>query len=503
MTGLAIVIYLNQTPGQPRERDYAYAGSFYAYAIWCGMGVAAMYEWLKKLRLSPVGAATLVSAVGLVVPIQMASQTWDDHDRSGRYTCSDFGQNYLMTLQDKGNPVIFTNGDNDTFPLWYNQEVEGIRTDARVCNLSYLSTDWYIDQMTRPAYSSPALPISWPRIDYVSGTNEYIRINPDFKSQVLDYYKTHPEEARAQYGDDPFELKNIMKYWVRSSDEQAHVIPTDTLYVTIDKQAVRRSGMILPGDSIPDRMAISLAGKTGLTKSDLMMLELIANCNWTRPLYVATTVGKENFMNLSENFVQEGLAYRITPFNTQRESNVSYDHILFDKEKMYHNIMTRFKWGNVSMKGFYMDETVERMCYTHRRMLAELALQFIQDGDKVKALNLLRKADKELPDYNLKPYYLGGSGQMAQAYLMLGQKKDGERLLDAMWKDNAQYVRYYVSLNSRGFNMSRQSCYTNIQILMSLMQMAEHYDKAWGQKHMNELNSLIQSYQLRGGGFGN
>ena len=503
MTGLAIVIYLNQTPGQPRERDYAYAGSFYAYAIWCGMGVAAMYEWLNKLRLSPVGAAALVSAVGLVVPIQMASQTWDDHDRSGRYTCRDFGQNYLMTLQDKGNPVIFTNGDNDTFPLWYNQEVEGIRTDARVCNLSYLSTDWYIDQMTRPAYSSPALPISWPRIDYVSGTNEYIRINPDFKSQVLDYYKTHPEEARAQYGDDPFELKNIMKYWVRSRDEQAHVIPTDTVYVTIDKQAVRRSGMILPGDSIPDRMAISLAGKTGLTKSDLMMLELIANCNWTRPLYVATTVGKENFMNLSDNFVQEGLAYRITPFNTQRESNISYDHILFDKEKMYHNIMTRFKWGNVSMKGFYMDETVERMCYTHRRMLAELALQFIQDGDKVKALNLLRKADKELPDYNLKPYYLGGSGQMAQAYLMLGQKKDGERLLDAMWKDNAQYVRYYVSLNSKGFNMSRQSCYTNIQILMSLMQMAEHYDKAWGQKHMNELNSLIQSYQLRGGGFGN
>ena len=504
MTGLAIVIYLNQTPMQPRERDYAYAGSFYAYAIWCGLGVLAIIDILKrKMKLSGTAVTAIVAVITLLVPIQMASQTWDDHDRSNRYTCRDFGQNYLMSLQEKGNPIIFTNGDNDTFPLWYNQEVEGVGTDARVCNLSYLQTDWYIDQMTRPAYSSPALPISWPRIDYVSGTNEYIRINPDFKSQVLDYYKTHPEEARAQYGDDPFELKNIMKYWVRSRDEQAHVIPTDTVYVTIDKQAVRRSGMILPGDSIPDRMAISLAGKTGLTKSYLMMLELIANCNWTRPLYVATTVGKENFMNLSDNFVQEGLAYRITPFNTQRESNISYDHILFDKEKMYHNIMTRFKWGNVSMKGFYMDETVERMCYTHRRMLAELALQFIQDGDKVKALNLLRKADKELPDYNLKPYYLGGSGQMAQAYLMLGQKKDGERLLDAMWKDNAQYVRYYVSLNSKGFNMSRQSCYTNIQILMSLMQMAEHYDKAWGQKHMNELNSLIQSYQLRGGGFGN
>ena len=502
MTGLAIVIYLNQTPGQPRERDYAYAGSFYAYAIWCGMGVAALWEWLKKLRVSPVGAAIVVSILGLIVPIQMASQTWDDHDRSGRYTCRDYGRNYLMSLQDKGNPIIFTNGDNDTFPLWYNQEVEGVRTDARVCNLSYLSTDWYIDQMTRPAYSSPALPITWPRIDYVSGTNEYVRVQPDFKQQVLDFYRQNPEEARSTFGDDPFEIHNIMKYWVRSKDENNHVIPTDTIFVNIDKEAVRRSGMLLLSDSIPSRMAISLKGKSGLMKNDLMMLELIANCNWTRPLYVATTVGKENFMNLSENFIQEGLAYRITPFNTAKPTNVSYDRISFDKEKMYKNIMTRFRWGNVSKKGFYMDETILRMCYTHRRTIADLALQFIQDGDKQKALNLLRKADKELPDYNVPTSYMGGSGQMAQAYFMLGQKKDGERILNAMWKDNAQYVRFYCSLDAKGFKMSQQSCYTNLQILMSLLQMTDHFDKSWSNQHVKELTSLIQSYQLRGGSFG-
>ena len=502
MTGLAIVIYLNQTPGQPRERDYAYAGSFYAYAIWCGMGVAALWEWFKKLRVSPIGAAIVVSILGLIVPIQMASQTWDDHDRSGRYTCRDYGRNYLMSLQDKGNPIIFTNGDNDTFPLWYNQEVEGVRTDARVCNLSYLSTDWYIDQMTRPAYSSPALPITWPRIDYVSGTNEYVRVQPDFKQQVLDFYRQNPEEARSTFGDDPFEIHNIMKYWVRSKDENNHVIPTDTIFVNIDKEAVRHSGMLLLSDSIPSRMAISLKGKNGLMKNDLMMLELIANCNWTRPLYVATTVGKENFMNLSENFIQEGLAYRITPFNTAKPTNVSYDRISFDKEKMYKNIMTRFRWGNVSMKGFYMDETILRMCYTHRRTIADLALQFIQDGDKQKALNLLRKADKELPDYNVPTSYMGGSGQMAQAYLMLGQKKDGERILNAMWKDNAQYVRFYCSLDAKGFKMSQQSCYTNLQILMSLLQMTDHFDKSWSNQHVKELSSLIQSYQLRGGSFG-
>ena len=262
MTGLAIVIYLNQTPMQPRERDYAYAGSFYAFAIWCGIGVAAIYDLLKKYtHINEKVLATAVSILALLVPIQMVSQTWDDHDRSGRYTCRDFGQNYLMTLQDKGNPIIFTNGDNDTFPLWYNQEVEGVRTDARVCNLSYLATDWYIDQMKRPAYNSPAVPISWPRIDFCSGTNDYITVQPDAKKQILQFYKENPAQAKAQFGDEPFELKNIMKYWVRSKDADMHFIPTDTVYVTIDKKAVRRSGMLMPSDSIPEKMVISLAGK--------------------------------------------------------------------------------------------------------------------------------------------------------------------------------------------------------------------------------------------------
>lgn len=212
---------------------------------------------------------------------------------------------------------MFTNGDNDTFPLWYNQDVEGVRTDARVCNLSYLQTDWYVDQMRRPAFDSPSVPISWPRIDYVSGTNEVVQVDPSYKEEVLDFYKQDPVAARQQFGDDPFELKNVLKYWVRSKDPNNHIIPTDTIYMTIDKEAVRKSGMMLPTDSIPDRMAISLAGKQALYKNDLMMLEMIANTNWTRPLYVAITVGSENFMNLGDNFIQEGLVNRITPFYTK------------------------------------------------------------------------------------------------------------------------------------------------------------------------------------------
>lgn len=263
MTGLAIVIYLNQVPMQPRERDYAYAGSFYAFAIWCGLGVLAILDLLKEhAKLSGTAVAAIVAVITLLVPIQMASQTWDDHDRSNRYTCRDFGQNYLMSLQEKGNPIIFTNGDNDTFPLWYNQEVEGVGTDARVCNLSYLQTDWYIDQMKRPAYNSPSVPITWPRLDFCSGTNEYVTIEPEAKQQILDFYKQDPEIAKKQLGENPFELKNVLKYWVRSKNPDLHIIPTDTLYLTIDKEAVKQSGMMMAADSIPDKMVISLAGKT-------------------------------------------------------------------------------------------------------------------------------------------------------------------------------------------------------------------------------------------------
>ena len=357
MTGLAIVIYLNQVPMQPRERDYAYAGSFYAFAIWCGLGVLAILDLLKEhAKLSGTAVAAIVAVITLLVPIQMASQTWDDHDRSNRYTCRDFGQNYLMSLQEKGNPIIFTNGDNDTFPLWYNQEVEGVGTDARVCNLSYLQTDWYIDQMKRPAYNSPSVPITWPRLDFCSGTNEYVTIEPEAKQQILDFYKQDPETAKKQFGEDPFELKNVLKYWVRSKNPDLHMIPTDTLYLTIDKEAVKQSGMMMAADSIPDKMVISLAGKNALYKNDLMMLEMLAQCNWKRPLYVALTVGEENYMNLGDNFVQEGLVNRITPFTTNKPGAKN-----FDTEKAYHNIMNRFKFGNLKQKGLYVDETTMRM----------------------------------------------------------------------------------------------------------------------------------------------
>lgn len=495
MTGLAIVIYLNQTPVQPRERDYAYAGSFYAYAIWCGIGVAAVIDLINKyLKLHGTLVSAIAALLCLLVPVQMVSQTWDDHDRSGRYTCRDFGQNYLMTLQDKGAPVIFTNGDNDTFPLWYNQDVEGVRTDARVCNLSYLQTDWYIDQMKRPAYNSPAVPISWPRLDYCSGTNEYVEVNPALKQQILDFYKQNPAAARAQFGDNPFEVKNIMKYWVRSKNKDMHVIPTDTLYVTTDKEAVKRSGMMMASDTIPDRMVISLAGKNALYKGDLMMLEMISQCNWTRPVYVALSVGPENYMNLGDNFIQEGLANRITPFTTNRKGAKN-----FDTEKTYRNMMTRYKYGGLSRPGLYIDETVMRMCYTHRRLFGQLALHLIAEGKADKALKVLQKAAKEIPVYNVPMNYMSGGTDIAKAYALLGQKKEALKCINAIWNDAAQYERYYQSLTGIRFIQAQHDCLVQMSILDQVRTITGLVDRKLAARQKAQLDNFYRTYIGMGG----
>ncbi|MCF0196408.1 MAG: DUF2723 domain-containing protein, partial [Bacteroidaceae bacterium] len=379
MTGLAIVVYLNQTPLQPRERDYAYAGSFYAFAIWVGLGVAAIANLLSRVLKNETVCA-IISLLCLLVPLQMAGQTWDDHDRSGRYTCRDFGQNYLQSLSQTGAPIIFTNGDNDTFPLWYAQETEGFRTDARVCNLSYLQTDWYIDQMKRPAYDSPAVPIHWSRLQYVAGTREAVSVRPNVLRQTIDQLKDDPIRLHALLGENPYELRNIMDKWILNDNPDLQFIPTDSIVLKVDKEAVRRSGMMMVEDSIPDYMHISLKGKTAVYKSELMMYEMLAQCNWERPIYIAITVGASNYGSLGDFFVQEGLANRITPFRTKGKARN------IDTQKMYENFMTRFKFGGLDNPDIYLDETVMRMCYTHRRIAAQLASKLLQEGDTEKAI---------------------------------------------------------------------------------------------------------------------
>ena len=389
----------------------------------------------------------------------VGDQTWDDHDRSGRYTCRDFGQNYLSTVPEKGNPILFTNGDNDTFPLWYNQETEGFRTDVRVCNLSYLQTDWYIDQMRRPAYDSPSAPINWERIDYVSGHNEAVYVRPEAMSTVMNYYKQNPEEAKQEFGDNPYELKNILKHWVRSPKEGLQMIPTDSIVLKLDKEAIKRSGMLAP-DSIPEYMHISLKGKHVLYKSELMMLEMLANANWERPIYMAITVGSENHLNLTNNFLQEGLAYRITPFD-----NVKLGRRL-DSEKMYDNLMNKFKFGGIDNPDIYLDETVLRMCDTHRRMFVQLATQLIREGKKDKALKALDYCEKVIPSTTVRhDYVMSSSKEMAHDYIELGEHAKADNILRQLADNAVEYISWYMSLDDVRFTGAYEDCTRYFYIL--------------------------------------
>ena len=503
MTGIAIVLYLNQTPSQPRERDYAYAASFYAFAIWVGMGVAGIVRLLQEYgKMKELPAGIITSGAWLMVPIQMAGQTWDDHDRSDRYVCRDFGQNYLMSLQESGNPIIFTNGDNDTFPLWYNQETEGFRTDARTCNLSYLQTDWYIDQMKRPAYDSPSLPITWDRVEYVEGTNEYISIRPEIKNQIDALYaqadsSSNPEskiDVRKEFGDNPYELKNILKYWVRSDKEGLRVIPTDSIVVKIDKEAVKRSGMTIPealGDSIPEYMHISLKGKRALYKSELMMLEMLANANWERPIYMAITVGGENRLNMDNHFVQEGLAYRFTPFDAQALGAT------IDSEKMYDNLMNKFKFGGINKAGIYIDENTMRMCYTHRRIFTQLITQLLKEGKKDKALKALEYCEKMIPASNVPYDYQNSAQSMAEAYYLLGQKAKGDKIMDALANKSMEYLIWYLSMSNQQLTISGQEFMYHIYLLDEEIKIMEKYKSKQASHYAGKLEELYSMYASR------
>ena len=523
MTGIAIVIYLNQTPLQPRERDYAYAGSFYAFSMWCGLGIAAIYEllgtWLSK-KMEARKAAIVAALVGMVpavaVPAQMVSQTWDDHDRSGRYVCRDFGLNYLETIPHDG--VIFTNGDNDTFPLWYNEDTEGNRTDVRVCNLSYLQTDWYIDQMKRPAYdgegqSSP-LPISWKRYQYTSGKHEMIDVNPELaegvtiKDIVREVAAKDSALAKRLWGDNPFELKTAIRKFVLQDYEGLSeadrelvnglpsCLPSDTLFVTVDKDAVRRSGMKIVGDSIPDQMVISLKGQGRVSKSFTMMLELIAQSNFSRPLYMSTTVGASNYGNLFYHFMQEGIAWRITPFTFAVNQPLN---TVCDTEKMYDNMMNKYRYGNLKQPGLYIDETTMRMCYTHRRWFANLITNLVKEGKLDKAKKALAKCTEEIPAYNV-PHDVGSASlEIVNAYIACGQYDKALPILEQIEKRSKEYVAWYLSLSNAYFANSSRDCHQDIYALAMIQDVyndlanADTKAKAKYMKKSQSLDNYLQS----------
>lgn len=285
-----------------------------------------------------------------------------------------------------------------------------------------------------------------------------------------------------------------MKHWVlNTADNDMHVIPTDTVYVKIDKDAVRKSGMMMASDTIPDKMVISLSGKRYLYKGDLMMLELISNANWTRPIYVAMTVGEDNYMNLGDNFILEGLANRISPFTTKNTGKS------FDTEKTYNNMMNRYRYGGMNTPGIYIDETVLRMCYTHRRLFARLALALISEGKNDKALKVLEKCNKELPDYNIPMEYMSGGNDIAKAYALLGQKAKAKEILNKVWTIASQYATWYLGLDGKDFEMSQNDILTQLYIMKEVLNVSDIVDPSLAKKQEAILNNYMNLYQSKGG----
>ena len=399
MTGLAIVVYLNQTPLQPRERDYAYAGSFYAFAIWIGMGVGMISEKVKVKSGKYATIMAVLSAIAcLLVPIQMVTQTWDDHDRSGRYTCRDFGANYLNSMQREGHPIILTNGDNDTFPLWYNHEVEGVRTDTRVVNMEYLQTDWYIDQMKRPAYESPALPISFHHEDYKEGRMEYVPIE------------------------------------------------TDSIAI--------------------GSATISLKGKKGLFKNELMILDMLLQANRQRPIYMSISMGSDILPFLRDHLILEGLAYRISPTATNQKTDV---------ERLYDNIMHRFRYGGLNTKGIYVDEDVKRMANTHQLIMGVLIDSLLQQGDLKRALSVCHKWQKEMPQENVP--YTEYALSMARCYYMAHQPEQGDEIVSSLLRRSDEWLSWINTIKPSRRAGSLYNRYTWVQTMEQALVIAEQFER--------------------------
>jgi len=438
-TGFFIILYLNFPAHQPRERDYAYVGSYQTFMIWIGLGVLALIDWLSK-RTNLTVATGVASVASLGVPAIMGSQNWNDHDRSNRYTAVDFASNYLESCPK--NAILFTNGDNDTYPLWYAQNVEGIRSDVRVINLSLLNTDWYANYLKRPAYESAPVPFSMTPDKYAGSNREVV------------YYYNSPELA-GKYGinqNDYYPLKNIIQFICDDNDPLAKIqsqngqsfnfFPTKKFMVAIDKQQVMKSGAVQTKDFpfLVDSIKFEI-GNNALMKADLITLDILASTDWSRPICFAITTGSDVYLNMQNYFQINGLVYQIVPIYNDQTQEGSTGRI--NTDVLYDNLMNKFKWGNMDKPGIYLDETIIRQTNNFRNLFYRLATALIGEGQKEKAVKALDRCVEVMPQENV-PYNQLMIG-IAQAYYAAGAPKKGEDLLRRVATAYSDKARYYGS----------------------------------------------------------
>ena len=469
-TGLAIVVYTNHKPFEPRERDYAFVGSFYVFAIWIGLGVIAIYEWLGKYRSSL--SASIITVIALIIPSLMAAQNWDDHDRSDRYTAREIAKMYLNSCEP--NAILFTNGDNDTFPLWYVQEVEGYRTDVRIVNLSLLNTDWYIDMMKRKFYDGDAVPFSLEKKDYVQGTRDVL------------YYQDLKISGR-------WYAKDFINYALRNDDgvfftafpntqspKKLQFFPMKKLRIPVDKSAVISNGVVSDTSKIVDFIDWNWNSNV-ISKRDLMLIDLISNNNWSRPIYFSTTVGSSasSFFWLQKYFRLEGLAYRFVPVVTEGSGN-QFDFGSVNADKMLsvmynpENDENKFNFGNMEKPEVFLDETVRRSTFNLRINYGRLASELSRLGRNQEALNVLDFAMEKMPVNKLGYDYFFLN--LIEGYYQAGAKEKAMNYVQDFSNAMEEELRYYAQFKGSDKKAIQNEVQTDLQFMQMLARMLMQYE---------------------------
>ncbi len=456
-TGIAIAIYLNQPPIEPRERDYTFAGSFYAFSIWIGLGVMGLAAALRKVMASDTLRAGIATVLGLGIPAILAAQGWNDHDRSDRYHSVDSAKNLLSSCAP--NAILFTNGDNDTFPLWYVQEVEGFRTDVRVAVLSYLNTDWYIDQMKRQSYKSDPLPISMENENYRQGTNDYL---PYVEKEVV------------KNGMDLKQFINLVRQNYEGLQVQSQAgrsfmsFPTKNFFLTVDRNAVAQYKAV-PADrmaNVEPQIAFNV-GKGALEKKHLVILDILANNNWKRPVYFSTTVNTSDFLNLDPYLQLEGLAYRIVPVKNP-EAAAGGETGYVEKDIMYDNMMNKFAWRNMDNPAIFYDENYLRFPSNARNMYGRLAMEYLKAGDQARTKAIVDQCFKVLPDKAIPYDYF--TPPLLVPMVQVGERAKALEVIDVMTKRADKALNYYFTQGNRYESEIQLNLFSLQQLMYSAQQ---------------------------------
>lgn len=480
-TGIAIIVYLNQYPYQPRERDYAYAGSFYAFAIWIGLAVMSLYSAVQKV-LKGVPGAVLATAVSLVlVPGILASQNWDDHNRSGRYMTRDYAINYLESCAP--NAILFTYGDNDTFPLWYVQEVEGVRPDIKIINLGYLGMDWYITQHRMATNDAAPIPFSFEKEQYYMGRMDAVLFQERIKESV------ELSEAMQFLASDDVRTKvKVM------SGDMMDYLPSRNFHITVDKKKVLETGTVKPEDAdlIVDRVEFRI-NKSYIVKSELAVLNIIAANNWERPIYIDHSLLYPGNIFFTDYLQFEGLAYRFVPIKTPAEG---IDRGRVDTDILYNNVMKKFVWGNVNDPEVFLDEYNKKQIniMQTRYMFGRLARALYDEGKNDKALEVADKMFELFPDSKIPLTF--DSSPMAEIYYLLNETEKANNLVRTLVDNSFAMLEYYLTLPENFAPAVQEEQAREMTLIQNLLVLTRRFQQEELNKEIDgKLDALINKLE--------